>query len=187
MYSELYAAWQRESETQELTPLPPDFYTRVSDYLRRMKEEAEKLDKKSLKAHLLGHELRNVEHLVTELTRKRYKKLVKTIRESQKIPSEVLTAEEAKICLGFVNFTQAYRTFAKGLLQGQATKVEVIAEVQGQPHRLVTLRFIKAIPAIVGSDMKTYGPFMAEDVASVPVENARILVKQGLAATVEVS
>jgi DNA replication factor GINS len=153
-----------------------------------MKEEAEKLDKKSLKANLLGHELRNVEHLVTELTRKRYKKLVKTIRENQKIPSEVLTAEEAKICTGFLGFTQAYRTFAKSLLQGQAAKVEVVVpEMQGQPHRLVTLRFIKAIPAIVGSDMKTYGPFMAEDVASVPVENARILVKQGLAATVEVS
>jgi len=143
------------------------------------------LDKKTLKAHLLEHELRNVEHLVKELTRTRYKKLVKTIRQNQKIPSEALTVEEAKICTGLLSFTQAYRAFAKSLLQGQTAKAE--AETQEQPHRLVTLRFIKAIPAIVGSDMKTYGPFMAEDVASVPVENARILVKQGLAAMVEVS
>jgi len=35
--------------------------------------------------------------------------------------------------------------------------------------------------------MKTYGPFMVEDVASVPLENAKILVKQGLAEVVEVS
>jgi DNA replication initiation complex subunit (GINS family) len=35
--------------------------------------------------------------------------------------------------------------------------------------------------------MKTYGPFMVEDVASVPVENARILIKQGLAEMVDVS
>ena len=33
--------------------------------------------------------------------------------------------------------------------------------------------------------MKTYGPFIVEDVASLPVENARILVKQGLAVLVE--
>ena len=35
--------------------------------------------------------------------------------------------------------------------------------------------------------MKSYGPFVVEDVASLPVENAKILVKQGLAVPVEVS
>jgi DNA replication initiation complex subunit (GINS family) len=33
--------------------------------------------------------------------------------------------------------------------------------------------------------MKTYGPFKAEDIASLPVENAKILIKQGLAERVE--
>ena len=54
-------------------------------------------------------------------------------------------------------------------------------------HKRVALRFIKEIPAVIGSDMKTYGPFMVEDVASVPVENAKILIKQGLAELVEAS
>jgi DNA replication initiation complex subunit (GINS family) len=35
--------------------------------------------------------------------------------------------------------------------------------------------------------MKTYGPFKTEDVASLPVENARILVKQNLAEKVEIN
>ncbi len=39
----------------------------------------------------------------------------------------------------------------------------------------------------MGADMKSYGPFLVEDVASLPVENAKILVKQGLAVQVEVS
>jgi DNA replication initiation complex subunit (GINS family) len=34
--------------------------------------------------------------------------------------------------------------------------------------------------------MKAYGPFKAEDVASLPIENARILIKQGLAEKVNV-
>jgi DNA replication initiation complex subunit (GINS family) len=33
--------------------------------------------------------------------------------------------------------------------------------------------------------MKTYGPFKPEDVASLPQENAKILVKQGVAVEVE--
>jgi DNA replication factor GINS len=43
------------------------------------------------------------------------------------------------------------------------------------------MRLLKDVPAIVGADMKTYGPFRTEDVASLPVENAKILVRQGLA------
>ncbi|MGB9779090.1 MAG: hypothetical protein ACPLW8_06745, partial [Candidatus Bathyarchaeales archaeon] len=54
-------------------------------------------------------------------------------------------------------------------------------------HKVVVLRFLKDVPAIIGSDMKPYGPFKNEDIASLPVENAKILVKQGLAQKVEVS
>jgi DNA replication initiation complex subunit (GINS family) len=54
-------------------------------------------------------------------------------------------------------------------------------------HRRVVLRFVKPVPAVIGADMKTYGPFLVEDVASLPVENAKILVKQGFAQMVEVS
>jgi DNA replication factor GINS len=49
----------------------------------------------------------------------------------------------------------------------------------------VILRFLKEIPAIVGADMKTYGPFKPEDIASLPVENAKVLIKQGVAVEVE--
>ena len=185
MYNELYAVWQREIESNDLTPLPSDFYSRVSDYVRRIKEEARMLDKKALKAGLLEHEMRNVKHLIRELTRIRCRKLKKAIAKDQKMPSGVLTPEEEKMCSELLGFTQAYRDFTKNLGHGQAAKVEI--ETPDQFHRRVALRFIKPIPAIVGSDMKTYGPFVAEDVASLPVENARVLVKQGLAVIIDVS
>jgi DNA replication initiation complex subunit (GINS family) len=33
--------------------------------------------------------------------------------------------------------------------------------------------------------MKTYGPFKVEDIASLPTENAKVMIKQGLAEKVE--
>jgi DNA replication initiation complex subunit (GINS family) len=48
------------------------------------------------------------------------------------------------------------------------------------------LRFLQETPSIVGADMKTYGPFLPQDVASLPVENAKVLVKQRVAVEVEV-
>ncbi len=182
MYNELYAAWRREIEGASLGGLPPDFYARIADYLRRIREESRMLDKKSVKVNLLDREAQNVKRMLEELLWARYKKLVKSITQNQTLPSELLTVEEAKMCESFVTFSGAYRKFADGLMQGQTAKVE--AEVS---HKRMTLRFAKSTPAIIGLDMKTYGPFMAEDVASLPVENAKMLVKQGLAVMVEVS
>jgi DNA replication factor GINS len=193
MYNELYAAWRREIEDTSLGGLPPDFYAKIADYLKRMGEEGKLLDKKSVKVNLLDREAHNVKRMLEELLWARYKKMVKTITQNQTLPSELLTVEEAKMCESFVTFSGAYRKFAEGLMQGQTVKVEGL--MQGQtvkaqaevPHKRMTLRFTKTTPAIIGLDMKTYGPFKVEDVASLPVENAKIFVKQGLAVLVEVS
>jgi DNA replication initiation complex subunit (GINS family) len=183
VYDELYTAWQMEIDSSDLGSLSSDFYTRAVDYLRRIKEENRMLDKKSIKAILLERELVNARRMVDELISARYRKLVKKIVAGQKVSSECLTAEEEKLCSGVVPSAEAFSRFAKSLLHGQVTKVEVETVV----HKRVTLRFLKAVPSIIGADMKTYGPFLVEDVSSVPVENAKILVKQHLAEPVEVS
>jgi len=182
MYNELYVVWRREIEDASLGSLQPDFYVRIADYLKRINEESRMLDKKSVKLNLLNREAQNVKRMLEELLWARYRKLVKTITQNQTLPSELLTVEEARMCESFVTFSGAYRRFAEGLMQGQTAKVE--AEVS---HKRMTLRFAKSTPTIIGLDMKTYGPFMVEDVASLPVENAKILIKQGLAVLVEVS
>jgi DNA replication initiation complex subunit (GINS family) len=47
------------------------------------------------------------------------------------------------------------------------------------------VRFLSEIPAVIGADMKTYGPFKPEDIGSMPLENARVLIKQSMAEKVE--
>jgi DNA replication initiation complex subunit (GINS family) len=105
----------------------------------------------------------------------------------------LLTMEESRISETFADFSKAYQKFSENLLQGKITEpkklvseVEVKFEVP-QSNKRSTIRFLKNIPAIMGADMKSYGPFMAEDVASLPPQNAQILIKQGLAVLVEVS
>ena len=183
MYAELYGAWQREIEGAKLGHLPDDFYVKVTEYVKSIKKETRMLDKKSVTAKLLKRELQNVKHMLRELVWARYKKLVKAVGEGQKAPSDLLTVEEAEICAGYVSFAEAYQKFAQNLLRGQIVK----ANLTKACLKRVALRFVKPIPAVIGADMKSYGPFMVEDVASLPVENAKVLVKQGLAVTVEAS
>jgi DNA replication factor GINS len=185
VYDEVFAAWRFEVENAELGGLPPDFFARVAEYVQRIKEESRMLDKKTAKADLLERELEHVQRMVGELVWARYNKLIRLVTESQKVPSELLTAEETALCSGFLSFVEAYHAFVKKLVQGHVLDLGVTDKPR-QPHKRVALRFLKAIPAVVGADMKTYGPFLAEDIASLPIENAKILVKRGLAEAVEV-
>jgi len=180
MYDELYEAWKREVENAELGTLPSDFYLRIAEYLKKLKEEGRMLDKRTVRASLLKSEMQNVKRMTRELILTRYKKLVKKTAAGEKIPSDILTIEEDKVCKGISPFAEVFHSFAENIFHGHA-KLDV-----EQHRKRVVLRFVKEVPAVMGGDMKTYGPFKIEDVASVPVENAKILIKQGLAEKVEV-
>ncbi|XHH08087.1 MAG: hypothetical protein ACFCUE_10995 [Candidatus Bathyarchaeia archaeon] len=181
MYDELYNAWKHEVSEPTVGSLPRDFYERITSYLRKIKEENQLVDNKTLKTTLLEKEAANVKRMLSELLWARYKKLVKFTTQTQKLSTELLAFEEAEIFESFLPFTQAYQKFAKSLLQGQTSQPNQV------PHKRVTLRFSKNIPQIMGADMKPYGPFIVEDVASLPVSNAKVFVKQGLAVIVDVT
>ena len=191
MYNDLYTAWRREIDEESLGKLPPDFYVKMADYQKRLKDEKALPDKRSVKVSLLEHESKNVALMLKELLSTRYRKLLEMISENHAVPSELLTVEEAKMSESFVSFAGSYEKFTQDLLQGQsaqATPQPAVLHSAPEPgHKRATLRFTKAIPAIIGADMKPYGPFKVEDVASMPIENAKVLVKQGLAMLVEVS
>jgi DNA replication factor GINS len=182
MYNELYEIWKRELETADLGRLPSDFYSRVADYLRRLREESRMLDKRTAKASLLRKEMQNVKLMIRGVIKTRYRKLVRKVVGGEKVPTEFLTSEEEKIYKGVSPFAEAFQSFARDILRGYVS--DVGAEKQ---RRRIALRFLKDVPAIIGADMKTYGPFKTEDIASLPIENAKILTKQGLAANVEVT
>jgi DNA replication initiation complex subunit (GINS family) len=208
-YKDLYAAWRWENTEASLGGLPPDFYTKIAAYIKRLHED-NGLDKKTVKVALLEHEAKNVNRMLRELLNARYRKIIKNITKNQRVPTEVLTSEEAAMCQTFAGFADVYDKFAKSLLEGQATVPQLtmpqqtaqtqslqeapitVRLIESKPpesptRKRLTLRFTKPIPAIMGADMKAYGPFVAEDVASLPSVNAKMLVKQGLAVLIEVS
>jgi DNA replication factor GINS len=182
MYDELYDVWKRELENRELEKLPPDFYAGVADYVKKLKEESRMLDRRTVKANLLKKEMKNVRRIVNDVIRTRYKKLMTKAAEGEDLPLDALTIEEKRIYTGVTPFAEAYSVFGKSILSGHTPEVVVESK-----HKRFTLRFLKEVPTIVGADMKTYGPFKAEDIASMPVDNAKIMIKQALAEKVDTS
>lgn len=182
MYNELYKAWKSEVESVELENLQPDFYSRIADYVKSLKEEGRMLDKKTVKAKLLKVEMQNVKRMINELVKTRYKKIVEKLAQDEELHLEVLTAEERKLYSGVLPLAETYPRLIEGILHGNLPR-KGASETK---RKRAVLRFLKDVPAIVGSDMKTYGPFQAEDVATLPIGNAKILIKRGLAEKAEV-
>jgi DNA replication initiation complex subunit (GINS family) len=183
LYNEVYELWKKEKEKdEELQRLPKDFYGKITAYLKKLKVESRMLDKKTVKAQLLDIELSNFKIIVKELFILRYKKIREKAFSLEPVSRDILSEEEKKIYDSTLPLAESYLAFSKDILRGHLSVVN--KEINQQ---ICVLRFVQEIPALVGADMKTYGPFMPEDVATLPTENARIFLKQGLAVKVNTS
>jgi len=180
MYDELYEAWRREKESGEVQVLPRDFFVRLAGYMKKLREESRMLDEKTTRARLMQREFKNIKKLVKDLVRLRYEKALRKAMAGKIVSREVLTEEEERLHGEILPSVESYQAFLKDLFRGQISPVEK----KEKPRKMV-VRFLQEIPAIIGSDMKPYGPFKPEDIATLPAENARILIKQGVAVEVE--
>lgn len=181
MYDTLYNAWLKEKENAELQKLPKKFYTEIAEYISRIKQDGRMLDQKSAKAKLISRELTNAKRLIQELGRLRLRKVINSSTSATPTKKEALTQEETKIFLELVPSFEKFQSFLKRTLQGRASKVKEKIE---RPKKMI-LRFVQEVPAIVGADLKAYGPFSVEDVATLPLENGKVLVSHGVAVEIE--
>lgn len=180
MYDELYEIWKKEKETSYVQLLPKNFYPNIASFIKKINQENRMLDKKTTKAKLLDYEFNNVKLMIEELFTLRFNKIQQSGLSGGMVVRDSLTLEEEKLFLEVFSVAEAYHGFSKNILRGHLSKIE-----KGEKPKVKILRFVKEIPALMGSDMKTYGPFFPEDLATLPYENARILIKQKVAIEVD--
>ncbi|MGD2142593.1 MAG: hypothetical protein PVH79_03830 [Candidatus Bathyarchaeota archaeon] len=182
-YDRLLEAWRKEMHSEDLQPLPDDFFPEMTDYVSRMRVEARMIDKSSLKGRITVKEKENAERMLGELSGMRLKKIVEAELDRVAIASSALTQIERRFLNDLRELFSGYDSRLKDILMGRQPQVKA----KPRPRAgLKVVRFLQAVPAIMGIDMKTYGPFKPEDVVSLPVENAENLIRRGIAKEVEI-
>lgn len=181
MYDLLYDAWLKEKQDTELQKLPKNFYGQVAEYIGRIREEGRMLDQKSTKARLITQELAKVRRLSKELAKLRFRKLVEYAAATKAVAREALTPEEERLVARMKPSLEDFQSFLTDLLRGRPLR----AKEPGEPPTKLLVRFLQEAPPIVGADLNVYGPFSTEDVATLPIENAKVLVKQGVAMEID--
>ena len=144
-----------------------------------MKETQRNLDQRSLKAVLLDEETKRMERLVVELVDRR---LAKIWRASQANVQPTAHASERWAQEELSTLARHYRKFKEDTVQG----IEPSNSPEKKKDKLL-LRFVKDMPSIIGVDLKTHGPFLKEDIAVLPYENAESLLRQGTAVEIRPS
>jgi len=180
----LYGAWKREKLHPELQPLHEDFYSQLSVYIKKLKESQRMIDDKTLKARLLRSEIENAKKFISELLDLRFKKIIAAAEQDIQMPANCLTKEDKTIYSAEVEVAKIFDKMKRSIADGR--RFDAAVRVEQAKTRTMLLRFIQEMPAVIGTDMKTYGPFKVEDVAALPIENAEALIRQGVAVRIDV-
>lgn len=166
--------------SEETTPLPPGFYTGIGGYLKALREMTEASKGDSPRSQLLQAELERATLLAEQLVQARLMKLVASSLDGLSTEEPLLPAEDLNVVSTLREAAEEMRAILQGRLSGGAYE----AGARSQPPRTI-LRFMKDTPSLVGSDIKPYGPFLKEDVVSLPLENVEKLVEHGVVKRVE--
>ena len=182
-YEELLNAWRREKENPQLQSIPEGFYVEMTEYISQLREQTGMVEKASLKGRITIKESGYAERMLEELSQLRLRKVVTSELDGQAIAGALLTREEKALNSELRALLSSHQNRLKSILRGRVSHVDA-----KPPPRsgLKVVRFLEPVPAIMGIDMKTYGPFHPEDVVSLPVENAENLIRRGIAKEVEI-
>lgn len=106
------------------------------------------------------------------------------IRAGEALDYSKLTDEEKYVLDGKREYDSRMNEVVAATVNGRPKVLESISAKMRSKQ--IVVRFLKPTEAFVGIDMNKYGPFQPEDIASLPFENARLIIEGGAAVEVHV-
>ena len=170
----LYTILLRETENDPVQEVNSDLYTSISDTVGQLKSEGYDGVEAKVKTALLN--------MITDMTSLLLKFRLAKVIESNRADYTNLLDEEKFILDANVEMAERREMILSSILNGKSKLLESIAK--NHKTKSTVVRFLKEMDQMVGADLEKYGPFNAEDVATIPYENAQALIAKKLAAKV---
>jgi DNA replication factor GINS len=174
---DVYKLLKREIETGSLQQIEPDTFQKLAASLGNLKGQGYEGVEAKVRDRL-AELLASSAQLLLEA------RLHKLMLNKEPPDYSKLTDEEKYALDGMSDSAAKIDEIITATSKGRVKVLESIA-VQVRSKQ-VLVRFLKPIESFVGVDMNKYGPFKQEDVASVPLENARSIVDSGHAVQVRI-
>ena len=159
----------QEKHESAISALDDDFFVKYRSLIDAQRDRLRK--DFSLDA---ATSLENLRRLLSEVARKREQKLfLKALRDfhAGQVGGEGLSREERELYNSLIRLLSEY--------EAAVIKAEQSASPQAQKAER-KVRFTTDVPAFVGSSGASLGPFASGSVASLPADDAELLIEQGV-------
>jgi len=164
----------RETENDSLLEIKPNFYQNLSDFIGNLrKQEFDDVENK-IKDTMI--------EMVTELTSLLIHIRLEKISNSDDFDISHLLDEEKFILDSLDEQNERTEMILSATINGKSKFLESLAE--NHKIKKVVIRFLDNVDELVGADLEKYGPFKAEDIATIPYENAQALIAKNIATKV---
>ena len=161
----------RETENDSLLEINPNFYRFLSDFIGNLrKQEFDGVENK-IKDTMI--------EMASELTSLLIHIRLEKIFDSNDYDIGHLLDEEKYILDSQDEQNERIEMILSATINGKSKFLESLAE--NHKIKKVVIRFLSEVDEIVGADLEKYGPFQAEDIATIPYENAQALIAKKIA------
>lgn len=169
-YKKLVKVWRENRICDDLIKIQEDFYKRNSELINKLRKPEENILESDMRAKII---LR-MRFLLQDTMLLRLTKILENIKEIKELDPSSITPEE----VSFLTIIRNGELFGNNNLDAPLGNEHPLSVKRNQ-FKLV--RMLDDLPAIVGMDLVTYGPFKKEDIVLIPYDNAKILVTKELA------
>ena len=174
---------KKETQIPKIQAISPDIYRKIAQTIRDL--SIQKYEDLELDIH---HELIKLLTLSTKsLFELRIRKLLENSNgQHLSYPSLLssddyskLTDEEKFIFEEERKVSQRKELIIQSLIDGNVNNLDTISRIIRS--KMIIIRFLESTDQFMGVDMAKYGPFIKEDIAILPFENARSLIERKIA------
>lgn len=178
---ELGRLLEEEAKEAGIRRIPSDTYVNIATTIRSLRSISRN-DDEDIASRLRRASVALISKMASRLLKIRVEKMLKIKKDE--LEAANFTPEEKYIWESISEAVQRTESIVRAVEEGRPALLETIAPLTLLRRRLVT--FLKPITAFVGTDLRSYGPFRAEDTALIPAQNAELLAKQGAAKLVQI-
>jgi DNA replication factor GINS len=173
---------KKETQSPKIQGISPDIYRKIAELIKELSNQRYEDLELDVHNELIKLLMLSTKSLIELRTRKlsensNGKSLSNTSLSTDDYSK--LTDEEKYIFEEERKVSQRKDLLIQSLIAGSVNNLDSISKIIRS--KMIIIRFLESTDQFMGTDMAKYGPFVKEDIAILPFENARSLIERKVA------
>ena len=173
---------KKERQITKIQAISPDIYKQVAQLIKELSIQKYEGLESDVHNELIQMIILSTKSLIELRTRKLLENSNGNFSSHPSLSTDDysnLTDEEKYIFVEEQKVSQRKDLILQSLTAGNVNNLDSISNIIRS--KMIIIRFLESIDPFMGVDMAKYGPFIKEDVAILPFENARSLIERKVA------